>query len=618
MFSKRMAIVTHDIVMSMLASQLAWLVSFNFSVPPTKWELCLNSLVYVVAVQGMLNYHFGLYRGIWRFASILDLKNIVLASVFGILSIICVLFIVFRLDLIPRSIFILFPVFLVCLLGGPRLAYRVYKDSSSKIVNMQAQTTVLIIGAGSAGEMLARDMLRSGQYLPLGFLDDDKLLTNSEIHGVRVLGTSEDILKQSDIHQPDCLVIAVPSITSVKMQEIVSLCEQTGLPIRTLPNFNDMVSGKVTLVNELRDLSIEDLLGRDKVELNWDLINKTISGKAIMVTGGGGSIGTILCHQIAELGPRKLIIYDNCEFNLYKIYSALTEKFRSVDIKAVLGDVCDKVKSDYILQEERPEFIFHAAAFKHVPILEADIYEALKNNVFGTLNMLELADRYNCEKFVFISTDKAVNPANVLGLSKRIAEMICESRNMLSSTKIITVRFGNVLGSNGSVVPLFSEQIKKGGPLTLTHTDVTRYFMTIPEASQLILQSTAMGEGGEIFVLDMGKSVKISFLAEQMIMLSGLIPEEDIKIEVVGLRPGEKLYEELFYEFEKEMQTDHEKIRLATHPKLDFELLNKKMDVLKASFESFDINALKKHMEDIINLEKTAGDESSNVLKMKK
>jgi FlaA1/EpsC-like NDP-sugar epimerase len=614
----RVVIISHDLIMALLAWQLAWLVRFNFSVPPTEWQFSLDSLIYVIAVQGMTNYYFGLYRGIWRFASLLDLRNILLASIIGILGIAVVLFTVFRLDLIPRSIFVLYPLFLVFLLGGPRLTYRIYKDSSSKLTSLQQQTTVLIIGAGRAGEMLSRDMLRSGEYLPIGFIDDNPTLLNSEIHGIRVLGSTKDILEQSDIHKPDCFVIAIPSISSIKMQEIVTICEQGNLPIRTLPNINDMVSGKVTLVNELRNLSIEDLLGRDKVTLDWERINRAITGKTIMVTGGGGSIGSVLCQQIAELGPGKLIIYDNSEFNLYKTYESLRDRYRSIDIKPVLGDVCDHLKTDHIMQKQKPNFIFHAAAYKHVPILETEVYEAARINVFGTMNMISLAEKYECDKFVFISTDKAVNPANILGISKRIAEMICESKNRGSDTKYITVRFGNVLGSNGSVVPLFSEQIKNGGPVTLTHTDITRYFMTIPEASQLILQSTAMGEGGEIFVLDMGAPVKISFLAEQMIKLSGLEPGGDIKIEVVGLRPGEKLYEELFYEYENELATDHEKIRLATHPELDNKLFNSKLKELEQVCNELDNEKIGKMMLEIINIDQSSPLPSNNVLPLTK
>jgi FlaA1/EpsC-like NDP-sugar epimerase len=615
----RVAIITHDLIMSFVAWQLAWLVRFNFSVPQIEWDFSLSCVGFVVIIQAVVNYYFGLYRGIWRFASLLDLKNILLASLVGMLCITCAIFVVFRLDLIPRSIFVLFPVFLIGLLGGPRFMYRLYKDSHSKLSNLQQQTTVLIIGAGRAGEMLARDMLRSGQYLPVGFIDDNPRLLNSEIHGVRVLATTTELLEQSQIHNPDCLVIAIPSISSKRMQEIASLCEDVNLPIRTLPNINDMVSGKVTLVNELRELSIEDLLGRDKVELNWEMVNKSITGKVVMITGGGGSIGSVLCHQIAELGPAKLIVYDNSELNLYKINEELSKKYRSVSIKFVLGDVCDALKSEYVVKEENPNFIFHAAAYKHVPILETDVYEAVRNNIFGTMNMINLADKYKCEKFVFISTDKAVNPANILGVSKRIAEMMCENKNKGSESKYITVRFGNVLGSNGSVVPLFKQQIKKGGPVTLTHRDITRYFMTIPEASQLILQATAMGNGGEIYVLDMGDPIKISFLAEQMIKLSGLVPEEDIDIEVIGLRPGEKLYEELFYEFEKEVATEHKKIRRATHPEMDFQLLNKKITELEEISNSFDTELTRRLMREIIDMDLKSGNEkNSNVLPLSK
>jgi FlaA1/EpsC-like NDP-sugar epimerase len=616
--NNRLAIIIHDIIMSLLAWQLAWLVRFNFSVPQTEWEFSLSGLIYIVAIQGAVNHYFRLYRGIWRFSSLLDLRNIALASFVGMLCAACALFIVFRLDLIPRSIFILYPVFLMFLLGGTRLAYRFYKDGSSKLTTLQHQTAVLLIGAGSAGEMLVRDMLRSGQYLPVGFIDDNPMLLNSEIHGIRVIGSTKDIIEQSEIHLPDCLVIAIPSISSERMRIIANACEEANLPIRTLPNIGDMVSGKVKLVHQLRALSIEDLLGRDKVELNWENVNKAITGKTVMITGGGGSIGSILCHQIAELGPKGLIVFDNCEFNLYNINAALRNKYKTVDIKFVLGDICDRLKTEHIIASEKPDFIFHAAAYKHVPILEADAYEAVRNNVLGTKNMIDLADKYNCEKFVFISTDKAVNPVNILGISKRIAEMICESKDKESATKYITVRFGNVLGSNGSVVPLFSEQIKSGGPVTLTHKDVMRYFMTIPEASQLILQSTTMAEGGEIFVLDMGMPVKISFLAEQMIRLSGLVPDEDIKIEIVGLRPGEKLYEELFYEFENEASTNHEKIRLATHPELDTKRLNSLIVELKTANDNFELEKAKSVMLKIISKEEVAQMSSNNVLPLVK
>ena len=583
----RMIIILHDLCMCLIAWQVAWWIRFNLEFPFFNWQASFYTLPIVLLVQGLAFWRFKLYKGLWRFASLPDLWNIFRAAIIGALCITLVLFISIRLVGIPRSILVLYPVFLIFLLGGPRLGYRFWKDHSFKLNSAAIGQKILIVGAGSAGEMLVREMLREGSYKPIGFVDDNPNVQNSELHGIPIIGTVDEI---SVIHQRydiDYIVIAVPTATNEQMQKIVNSCESIGVPIRTLPKLEEMVSSTAAL-NELREVSIEDLLGREKIELDWGVIQQGITNKMVLVSGGGGSIGSELCHQIARLNPAGLIIYEHSEFNLYNIQMALNKTYPDVHLYAVLGNICDRNNVEQILKKYRPDILFHAAAYKHVPLLQNQLRVAAQNNIFGTKNLAELAIKYNCEKFVFISTDKAVNPANILGASKRIAEMYCEWMNQRAVTKFITVRFGNVLGSVGSVVPLFRKQIKKGGPVTVTDHEITRFFMTIREACQLILQSGAMGNGGEIFVLDMGKPVKINYLAEQMIKLSGRDPYKDIKIIYTGLRPGEKLYEELFYENENRKETEHVKILLANHPEIDWQNLEHGISELEEAVTSFD------------------------------
>lgn len=563
--NRRWAVVVHDLVMISVAWQFAWLARFNFRIPSRQfWEANLEALPWVLLIQGGLAWYFGLYRGLWRFASLKDLWNIVRAVLIGVLAISMVLFVVNRLEDVPRSLLILYPLFLLVLWGGPRLAYRVWKDHRLNLGPLSEQQRVLVVGAGRGGEGIVRDMLRDGRCVPVGLLDDQKRLTNTRIHDVPVLGTLEDLPGVVEQHSVDSIFIAIPSATNAEMQRIVRLCEQTGRPFRTLPRLQDLVSGQAGL-QALREVSIDDLLGRDTVKLDRAAIQRGLSGRRVLVSGGGGSIGRELCRQVARLLPHSLVVFESNEFNLYRAESLLRREFPDLQLHALLGDVCDPGAVDRVLGLHRPEVIFHAAAYKHVPILESQAREALHNNLLGTHVLGEAACRHGCGKFVLISTDKAVNPGSVMGASKRAAEILCEHLNRRGPTRFITVRFGNVLESDGSVVPLFRDQIKAGGPVTVTHPEVSRYFMTIPEACQLILQSGAMGEGGEIFVLDMGEPVNIAYLAELMIRLSGKVPGRDIAIQFVGLRPGEKLKEELFYEKERLEATGHPKIMRALH-----------------------------------------------------
>ena len=613
----RTIVIIHDLFMAAVAWQLSWLIRFNFElVSYPDWKLSLYALPMIVLVQGLVSYRFGLYRGLWRFASLPDLWNIFRAAIIGALSVTLVLFLSIRLEGIPRSILILYPVFLIFLLGGPRLGYRFWKDNSFKLNSTATGQKVLIVGAGSAGEMLVREMLREGSYKPIGFIDDNPGIKNSELHGIPIIGTVEDIPEIHQRYEIDNIVIAVPTATDEQMQRIVNNCETTGVSIRTLPRLQEMVSSQVVL-DELREVSIEDLLGREKIELDWGIIQKGITDKTVLVSGGGGSIGSELCHQIARLNPAGLIIYEHSEFNLYNIQMEIAKAYPDVPLFAILGNICDRESVEQILDKHRPDILFHAAAYKHVPLLQNQQRVAAQNNIFGTKNLAELAIKYKCEKFIFISTDKAVNPANVLGASKRIAEMYCEWMNQRAVTKFITVRFGNVLGSAGSVVPLFRSQIKAGGPVTVTDPEITRFFMTIREACQLILQSGAMGNGGEIFVLDMGKPVKISYLAEQMIKLSGRKPNEDIKITYTGLRAGEKLYEELFYENENRKETQHVKILLANHPEIDWQQLERHISELEEAVTKFNNEKISKLLSQLVPEGSFIQGEVSNVIPIK-
>ncbi len=489
-------------------------------------------------------------------------------------------------------------VVLIGLLATPRFFYRWLKDR--KLYRTDS-TRVLVVGAGRAGEMLVRDALRDpGRSLqPIGFVDDQKKRLGLDIHGVRVLGTSDDIPRLTTELGVELILLAVPSASSAQLRRMVELCEQSGVPFRTLPCMADLVAGRVS-INALREVSIEDLLGRDPVTLNLQAIRSELSGKCVMISGAGGSIGTELCRQVARLAPSRLVLLENSEYNLYCIEGELHHKFPGIDLHAVLGSATDTAAVNHLFRATRPDVVYHAAAYKHVPMLETQVREAVYNNVVGTRVMAQAADQHGADAFVLISTDKAVNPANIMGASKRTAEIYCQNLNGQSDTRFATVRFGNVLDSAGSVVPLFRSQIEGGGPVTVTHPKMTRYFMTIPEASQLILQAESMSKGGEIYVLDMGEPVRIAYLAEQMIRLSGKEPGKDIQIVYTALRPGEKLYEELFHEKEKLLTTQHEKILLATHRPIAWDGLNKKMDAIEVACEQFDEAELLKLIDSLV------------------
>ena len=452
----------------------------------------------------------------------------------------------------------------------------------------------MIIGAGEAGSVIVKELENSQcpNTKAVAIIDDDCYKMGKKLHGIPILGNRNDIMRVAKEKSIDEIIIAIPSAPSQEINKIFTECTKTRCKVRILPSISHIIDGKVS-IKKVRDVQIEDLLGREQVKVDLENIALYLNGKVILVTGGGGSIGSELCRQIASYVPKQLVILDNYENNAYDIKNELNYKYPNLKLKVVIANIRDKQRLDSIFNEYRPQVVFHAAAHKHVPLMEDNPSEAIKNNVFGTLNMAECADKYGVLKFILISTDKAVNPTNVMGATKRIAEMIIQATGRYSKTDFAAVRFGNVLGSNGSVIPLFKKQIEQGGPVTVTHPEVTRFFMTIPEAVQLVIQAGAMAKGGEIFVLDMGQPVKIADLARSLIKLSGYKPDEDIKIVFTGLRPGEKLYEELLLEEEGLMATRHDKIFVAKPIFTDFALLKRELEIL--------YGLLTKDAEDVIN-----------------
>jgi len=590
----------HDLLMVPVAWLAAFWLRFNLdTIPPEYLQAALLALPVVMVVEGGVFWFLGLYRGVWRFASLPDLERILKAVLIGTVLSLLVLFVASRLENVPRSVPVLFAIAQLLLLAGPRMAYRWFKD---RRLDLSSGKRALIVGAGRAGEMLVRDLRRdrAHAYVPVGFADDASHRLGREVQGVPVIGTTAEIpelVRQRDL---ELILLAVPSANAQQMQRIVARCEEAGVPFRTVPPLESLLAGQVS-VEALRPVSIEDLLGRESVELDWDGIRSGLAGKRVLVTGAGGSIGSELCRQIAGIGPAELVLLEHAEFNLYRIDRELRRDYPSLALTTRLGDVTDAVTVEAAFRRASPQVVFHAAAYKHVPLLESQVREAVRNNVLGTLRVARASAAHGCERFILISTDKAVHPHNVMGATKRVAELCCQDLADGATTRFTAVRFGNVLDSAGSVVPLFREQIAAGGPVTVTDPNIERYFMTIPEACQLILQSAVLGEGGEVFVLDMGEPIKIHYLAEQMIRLSGKRPELDIPICYVGLRPGEKLYEELFYAIEELRPTPHPKIRMARPVFLGSALFRDGVERLLKGLDNNDDSALKEALHELVD-----------------
>jgi FlaA1/EpsC-like NDP-sugar epimerase len=566
------------------AIPIAWYGAYwlRYNLQPFPVNSSWMGLLILFTIQLVCYYHFKVYRGLWHFSSINDVVRIIKAVAVATIVVIPVFYLTYLLQQVPRSILPLYSMILVTILCGGRLTRRTYREGRLLQGSKNSAKKVLIIGAGQSGESLVRDLKRSDDYWPVGFVDDNPARRDLEIHGVAILGTVPELAKIVKAIEIDLVIIAIPSAGSAQMRRIVEYCEDCKVPFKTLPSRSIIVSG-TSKINALRNVKIEDLLGRGEVRLEWDKIAESIKNKRVIVTGGGGSIGSELCRQIMGFRPKELLIIDNSEYNLYKIEFELSNQYPGVAVQIGLLSVTDQQGMEVCFNKFKPHLVFHAAAYKHVPMLEAQTRVAALNNVIGTQIVAEISARLNVEKFVLISSDKAVNPVNVMGATKRVAEIFCQNFNEKVDTQFITVRFGNVLGSSGSVVPLFQKQIEQGGPVTVTHPDITRYFMTIPEACQLILQAMVNGHGGEIFVLDMGEPIKINYLASQMIKLAGKEPGKDIEIQYTGLRPGEKLFEEIFHESEKLVPTIHEKLFKARFRRVDWQELMETFHLLNTA-----------------------------------
>lgn len=576
------AAVLHDLLAAAFAWSFAYLLRFNFEPPENFIDEMMRTLVWVTPLQGVIFWRFGLYRGLWRYASVADLRRIALAVLTAAALIPLVLW-MFRVSaVVPRSVLVINPVLLLLVMGGSRFAYRLWKEHGLyRNVGLNGEP-VLVLGAGDAAASLSRELLRSADWRPVGFLDDDAAKHGHALNGIKVLGFMEELPQWAEQLGVKQAIIAMPQVEHQERRRAIELCNEAGLKTLTVPSFDDLLSGRVS-ITQLRPVELDDLLGRDPVILDTEGLHELITGHAIMVTGAGGSIGSELCRQIAHFNPATLVLFENNEFSLYTIEQELRATQPNLACEYLIGDVRDAARLDEVMDKYRPAVVFHAAAYKHVPLMEQkNAWQAVRNNVLGTCRVAQAAQRYGAVKFVLISTDKAVNPTNVMGATKRLAEMVCQSLQRADGTRFVMVRFGNVLGSTGSVIPKFREQIANGGPVTVTHPEITRYFMSIPEAAQLVLQAGLMGKGGEIFVLDMGEPVKIVDLAKQLIRLSGMT-EGEIRIEFTGLRPGEKLYEELLADNEHTLPTPHAKLRIAQANAVDAGWLTRLQDWVERS-----------------------------------
>jgi FlaA1/EpsC-like NDP-sugar epimerase len=575
-------------------------------------------LPYVLIAKFVCFYYFDLYRGMWRYTSVADLTNIIKAVSVSTLLIFCFFLLKYRFVGFSRSIFLIDWCLTILFVSGFRLVVRIVFETAGTgkswlgtlrfiIIPLKRKIpgtrNLLIIGAGDCGEKIFREIRDNARllYNVVGFLDDNPTKVGMKIHGLPVLSDISDIKAAAKKVKADEALIAIPSANSIEIRRIVEICDKSELKFKTIPGMGELINGKVT-VNAIREVAYRDLLGREIIRLDEEKIGTHLEEKNVLVTGAGGSIGSELCRQICRFKPKRIILFERAESPLYAIELELKQSFKEVKVIPVLADIQEVNQLNKAFEANPPHIVFHAAAYKHVPMLEMQPWKAIDNNVLGTKNLIDVSTKNKVARFVFVSTDKAVRPANIMGASKRLSEMLVQGQNAcgLSQTRFMIVRFGNVVGSVGSVVPLFKKQIQKGGPVTVTDPEVTRFFMTIPEACQLILQAGAMGNGGEIFILDMGTPIKIADMAKDLIRLSGFEPDVDIKIEYIGLRPGEKLYEELITEGENIVPTRHEKIMVLRGIECDLQLLNGKVDELAHFAEEQDGEQVKMKLKQIV------------------
>ncbi len=587
LFIRRIFLMCYDMFAVFVASMVALMIRFDlnfYNVPSEYLNEVWRTLPYMMAITLIIFWGLRLYSSLWSYAGALEMMYVVSACILDAIAVAALILVRNWGDMfpVPRSFYILYGLFLLVLIMGCRYSYRGLRVIRNMRRDGVYRRNVLVIGAGEAGNQLIKE-INNSRYVRkkvVGVIDDDKTKIGNYIHGAKVVGDRSCIRdKVLELHVHE-IIIAMPSASPKQMKGILDICKETGCELKRLPGIYQLVNGEVG-ISKLKDVDVNDLLGREPVTVDLESIMGYVSGKIIMVTGGGGSIGSELCRQIAGHKPKQLIILDIYENTTYDIQNELKVKFPDLDLVVLIGSVRNTNRMNWIFETYHPEIIYHAAAHKHVPLMEESPNEAIKNNVLGTWKIVQAADHYHVKRFVMISTDKAVNPTNIMGASKRICEMIIQTYNKRSNTEYVAVRFGNVLGSNGSVIPLFKKQIERGGPVTVTDPNIVRYFMTIPEAVSLVLQAGAYAKGGEIFVLDMGEPVKILDLAKNLILLSGHKPDEDIQIVFTGLRPGEKLYEEMLMDEEGLQDTENNLIHIGKPIELDEEKFLNQLEKLK-------------------------------------
>lgn len=587
LFMRRIFLMCYDMLAVFVASMFALIIRFDlnfYNVPTEYLNEVWRTLPYMMVITLIIFWALRLYSSLWSYAGALEMMYVVSACILDAIVVAALILVRNWGDMfpVPRSFYILYGLFLLVLIMGCRYSYRGLRAIRNMRRDGTYRRNVLVIGAGEAGNQLIKE-INNSRYVKkkvVGVIDDDKTKIGNYIHGAKVIGDRSCIRdKVLELHVHE-IIIAMPSASPKQMKGILDICKETGCELKRLPGIYQLVNGEVG-ISKLKDVDVNDLLGREPVMVNLESIMGYVSGKVIMVTGGGGSIGSELCRQIAGHKPKQLIILDIYENTTYDIQNELKVKFPDLDLVVLIGSVRNTNRMNWIFETYHPEIIYHAAAHKHVPLMEESPNEAIKNNVLGTWKIVQAADRYHVKRFVMISTDKAVNPTNIMGASKRICEMIIQTYNKRSETEYVAVRFGNVLGSNGSVIPLFKKQIERGGPVTVTDPNIVRYFMTIPEAVSLVLQAGAYAKGGEIFVLDMGEPVKILDLAKNLILLSGHKPDEDIQIVFTGLRPGEKLYEEMLMDEEGLQDTENNLIHIGKPIELDEGKFLEQLEALK-------------------------------------
>jgi FlaA1/EpsC-like NDP-sugar epimerase len=597
--SRRLIIVSTHLILVVCAYILAFYLRLDFNIGHSVWLLILKTLPIFIFIKMVILGYFGLYSGLWRYASIDDIWRIAKAHVLAMLCLIPAIAFFYTFDGFPRSIFVLDCILSFCLVVGIRFVTRLLREKYRPIIGSKRKRAI-IVGAGEAGVMVLREarINPKANIEVVGFIDDDRRKKNLRIQGVGILGACSEIPSIVEKYGIDEVIIAIPSAKGEVIRMIVSYCQIPSVKIRIVPGLQKLLNGDLEV--KPREIKPEDLLGRETVNINEEEIKGYLSNKVVLVTGAGGSIGSALCRQIVHFSPKEILLFDHNENNVYYLGIEFLTKYPKIKFRTIIGDIRDIGLLKNVFSLHKPQVIFHAAAHKHVPLMEENPVAAVKNNIIGSRNLIYASHHYKTERFILISTDKAVNPTSVMGITKRITEMVLQSKAKISKVKFMAVRFGNVLGSDGSVVPLFKKQIEEGGPVTLTHPEVKRYFMSINEASQLVLQAGAMGKAGEIFILDMGEQIKVLDLAKELVALYGLKLGEDIKIKFIGLRPGEKLFEETLLNSERDKATKADKIYIAQSDYFDPRVLRRKIKDLEKTAKVMDGAATVKKMREII------------------